>query len=141
MEISDLDPGAAILVEQSRARVMVLEDPQGGKGVPVEEIEVEVMGRARGGREVRGVLDLFAFKALVAQADRQGLPVSYGPSYVHRTSGESVEEVMAHPEFSIEKETPRLQSAAERETRDFDIIGLVREMLRREADLVGPAYG
>lgn len=127
-DLSSADPGYGLRVERSRETRVAEGDTGDPRGVALAAVEVEVSWVA-GGRGVREVVDLFGFKELYREASRRGLPVALAPSYTHQRETDE-------PEPKAGKGPPEPHAKEK-----FDLLGLVRSLLRQERESVGPAYG
>jgi hypothetical protein len=112
-------------------------------------VEVEVSW-VEGGRGVRERVDLFRFKEMVREAGRRGLPVALASGYAHRREGaDPALQEGASPPTQPDSRSASRASGAERGAEapkeeggeGFDLLGLVRSLLRQEQESLGPAYG
>lgn len=127
MDVSRADPGYGLRVESSREVGLGEGDAGDPRGVTLSAVEVEISWM-EGSRGVREVVDLFGFKELYREASRRGLPVVLAPGYTHQR------------EAAPQEEEPR-QAPAGEAAEKFDLLDLVRDLLRRERESLGPAYG
>lgn len=132
MDLSGADSGYGLRVESSREIPMTDGDVGDPRGVAYAGVEVEVSWLEKGrGRRER--VDLFAFKELYREAVRRGLPVALAPGYAHKREA-------AGPALSAEGGEPGPEAAQEPEEK-FNLLALVRSLLRQERESLGPAYG
>ncbi len=125
MDVSRADPGYGLRVESSREVGLGEGDAGDPRGVTLSAVEVEISWM-EGSRGVREVVDLFGFKELYREASRRGLSVVLAPGYTHQREAAPQEEGQAPAGESAEK---------------FDLLDLVRDLLRWERESLGPAYG
>ncbi|MEM3085796.1 MAG: hypothetical protein QXO51_01720 [Halobacteria archaeon] len=156
-DLSRADPGHGLRVESSRETRLADGEPGDPRGVAYAAVEVEVSwvdarpetrpagtsehgGPGSRGRGVREWVDLFRFKEMVREADRRGLPVALAPGYVHRRASSPARPVFAPAAGESggggEAEAPKKEGG-----EGFDLLGLVRSLLRQERESLGPAYG
>ncbi len=130
MDLSAADRRAGLRVESSREVVLAEGETGDPRGLSVAAVEVEVSW-VEPGRSVRERVGLFQFKEMVREAGRRGLPVTLAPGYAHRR-GEG--------DPALETGTGGPAPGGEAGEK-FDLLGLVRSLLRQEAESLGPAYG
>lgn len=133
MDLSGADPGHGLRVESSREVRMTDGDVGDPRGVAYAGVEVEVSWLEKGGGR-RERVDLFAFKELYREAVRRGLPVVLAPGYAHKREA-------ADPALKAEGEEPGPEGASQEPEEKFDLLALVRRLLRQERESLGPAYG
>lgn len=122
MDLARADPAHGLRVERSREIRLAEGEVGDPRSVTLSSIEVE-FSWVEAGRAGREVVDLFRFKELYREATRRGVPVLLASGYTHQREAEEA--------------APAPEAAA----GEFDLLALVRSLLRQEQESLGPAYG